>query len=67
MGLGVVLWSIATILTPIAARVGFPFLLLVRAFMGIGEGVVMPAMNNKVLNLKLIGVLHFIHSPNSKC
>jgi ACS family sodium-dependent inorganic phosphate cotransporter len=48
LGLGVVLWSIATILTPIAARVGFPFLLLVRAFMGIGEGVVMPAMNNRL-------------------
>lgn len=30
-------WSIATILTPIAARVGLPFLLAMRAFMGIGE------------------------------
>lgn len=30
-------WSIATILTPIAARVGLPFLLVMRAFMGIGE------------------------------
>jgi len=48
LGLGVVLWSIATILTPIAARVGFPFFLLVCAFMGIGEGVVMPAMNNRL-------------------
>lgn len=46
LGFGVVWWSIATILTPIAARVGLPFLLLVRAFMGIGEGVAMPAMNN---------------------
>ncbi|XP_050249592.1 ascorbate transporter, chloroplastic-like isoform X1 [Quercus robur] len=46
LGFGVVWWSIATILTPIAARVGLPFLLVVRAFMGIGEGVAMPAMNN---------------------
>lgn len=46
LGFGVVWWSIATILTPIAAKVGLPFLLLVRAFMGVGEGVAMPAMNN---------------------
>ena len=37
MAFGVVWWSIATALTPIAARVGLPFLLVVRAFMGIGE------------------------------
>lgn len=37
MGFGVVWWSIATILTPIAAKIGLPFLLVVRAFMGIGE------------------------------
>ncbi|KAJ9698629.1 hypothetical protein PVL29_007612 [Vitis rotundifolia] len=46
LGFGVVWWSIATILTPIAAKIGLPFLLVVRAFMGIGEGVAMPAMNN---------------------
>ncbi|XP_015947485.1 ascorbate transporter, chloroplastic [Arachis duranensis] len=46
LGFGVVWWSIATILTPIAARLGLPFLLVMRAFMGIGEGVAMPAMNN---------------------
>ncbi|KAL0339432.1 UNVERIFIED_CONTAM: Ascorbate transporter, chloroplastic [Sesamum angustifolium] len=46
LGFGVVWWSIATILTPIAARIGLPFLLVMRAFMGIGEGVAMPAMNN---------------------
>ncbi|KAJ8900661.1 hypothetical protein K2173_025438 [Erythroxylum novogranatense] len=46
LGLGVVWWSIATVLTPIAARIGLPFLLMMRAFMGIGEGVAMPAMNN---------------------
>ncbi|RLN22685.1 sialin [Panicum miliaceum] len=46
LGFGVVWWSIATALTPIAAQLGLPFLLVVRAFMGIGEGVAMPAMNN---------------------
>ncbi|KAL5572875.1 hypothetical protein UlMin_022472 [Ulmus minor] len=46
LGFGVVWWSIATMLTPIAARIGLPFLLVMRAFMGIGEGVAMPAMNN---------------------
>ena len=37
LGFGVVWWSVATILTPIAARIGLPFLLTMRAFMGIGE------------------------------
>ncbi|CAH9074684.1 unnamed protein product [Cuscuta europaea] len=46
LGFGVVWWSIATVLTPIAANLGLPFLLVVRAFMGIGEGVAMPAMSN---------------------
>ncbi|WVZ17188.1 hypothetical protein V8G54_010170 [Vigna mungo] len=46
LGFGVVWWSIATVLTPIAAKLGLPFLLIMRAFMGIGEGVAMPAMNN---------------------
>ncbi|KAJ0083890.1 hypothetical protein Patl1_31138 [Pistacia atlantica] len=46
LGFGVVWWSIATALTPVAAKLGLPFLLVVRAFMGIGEGVAMPAMNN---------------------
>lgn len=30
-------WSVATVLTPIAAKLGLPFLFVVRAFMGIGE------------------------------
>lgn len=46
LGFGVVWWSIATVLTPVAARIGLPFLLIMRAFMGIGEGVAMPSMNN---------------------
>lgn len=46
LAFGVVWWSIATALTPVAAKMGLPYLLVVRAFMGIGEGVAMPAMNN---------------------
>ncbi|GLT81690.1 hypothetical protein SLE2022_001260 [Rubroshorea leprosula] len=46
LAFGVVWWSVATALTPIAAKIGLPFLLVVRAFMGVGEGVAMPAMNN---------------------
>ncbi|THG08757.1 hypothetical protein TEA_014039 [Camellia sinensis var. sinensis] len=46
LGFGVIWWSVSTILIPIAARVGLPFLLTLRACMGIGEGVAMPAMNN---------------------
>ncbi|KAF9607981.1 hypothetical protein IFM89_003989 [Coptis chinensis] len=37
LGFVVIWWSIATALTPIAAKFGLPFLLVVRAFMGIGE------------------------------
>lgn len=46
LGLGVVWWSLATVLTPIAAQISLPVLLGMRALMGIGEGVAMPAMNN---------------------
>ncbi|GAB2274452.1 Sodium-dependent phosphate transport protein 1, chloroplastic [Dionaea muscipula] len=46
LGFGVVWWSMATALTPVAAKMGLPVLLVVRAFMGIGEGVAMPAMTN---------------------
>lgn len=46
LGWGVLWWSMATALTPIAAQMGLPFLLAARAVMGIGEGVAMPAMNN---------------------
>ena len=46
LGLGVVWWSLATVLTPIAAKTSLPVLLGMRALMGIGEGVAMPAMNN---------------------
>ncbi|GMH22460.1 hypothetical protein Nepgr_024303 [Nepenthes gracilis] len=46
LGFGVIWWSVATVLTPIAARINLPCLLIMRAVMGIGEGVAMPAMNN---------------------
>ena len=46
LGVGVVWWSVATALTPIAAQMGLPALLAARMLMGIGEGVAMPAMNN---------------------
>ncbi|KAK3161018.1 hypothetical protein QOZ80_1BG0070570 [Eleusine coracana subsp. coracana] len=46
LGFGVVWWSLATVLTPLAAKIGLPYLLVMRAFMGIGEGVAMPSMNN---------------------
>jgi len=46
LGLGVVWWSAATALTPLAAQAGLPVLLVARCLMGIGEGVAMPAMNN---------------------
>ncbi|KAK9906613.1 hypothetical protein WJX75_004949 [Coccomyxa subellipsoidea] len=46
LGFGVIWWSIATALTPLAASLGLPTLLFARACMGVGEGVAMPAMNN---------------------
>ncbi|KAL8121504.1 hypothetical protein AgCh_018292 [Apium graveolens] len=46
LAFGVVWWSNATVLTPVAAKLGLPFLLVVRTLMGIGEGVAMPLMNN---------------------
>jgi hypothetical protein len=46
LGFGVVWWSIATVMTPIAANMGMPVLLFSRAMMGVGEGVAMPAMNS---------------------
>ena len=46
LGFGVIWWSVATAMTPIAAKMGLPVLLAARACMGVGEGVAMPAMNN---------------------
>lgn len=46
LGFGVIWWSLATAITPVAAHLGLIPLLVVRACMGVGEGVAMPAMNN---------------------
>ena len=42
-GLGA--WSLATFLTPLAARAGAPQLLLARVALGLGEGVAFPAVH----------------------
>lgn len=44
-GYGVLITVIFTFLTPIAAYVGFPLLVLVRVLEGMGEGVTYPAMH----------------------
>ena len=44
LGLGVVTWSVFTMLTPIAAGAGFITLLLARIGMGLGEGFTFPAI-----------------------
>ena len=43
---GILLWSLATACTPFAASHSLPALLMVRAAMGLGEGVALPCMNN---------------------
>lgn len=49
LGFGVIWWSVATVLTPIAAKLGLPFLLVVRAFMGIGEvGLITSSLDPKI-------------------
>lgn len=42
---GVALWSLATLLTPWAANHSTTYLLAVRAFFGLAEGVALPSMN----------------------
>lgn len=46
LALGVVVWSAMTVFTPAAASANIAILLVVRALLGFGEGVAMPAMNN---------------------
>tara|TARA_B100000674_G_C37908990_1_gene947629 strand:- start:25 stop:1278 length:1254 start_codon:yes stop_codon:yes gene_type:complete len=46
LGCGVVLWSIFTILTPLAAYNGFFALFFIRVLMGVGEGVTFPAWHS---------------------
>lgn len=45
LGTAVLLWSMATCLTPYAASLGLTPLLVTRMLMGVGEGSAMPAMN----------------------
>jgi len=48
MAWGVALWSLATFLTPWAAQTSLLALLVVRAMLGVAEGVALPSMNNMV-------------------
>jgi len=43
LGVAVIWWSLFTILTPLAAGITLPVLLLVRVLMGVGEGASTPA------------------------
>jgi MFS transporter, ACS family, solute carrier family 17 (sodium-dependent inorganic phosphate cotransporter), other len=46
LGFGVACWSLATFLTPPAARLSFPLLLFARILLGVGEGVNFPAIHS---------------------
>ncbi|GAB4833951.1 Probable anion transporter 3, chloroplastic [Ancistrocladus abbreviatus] len=46
MAWGVALWSLATLLTPLAANHSTTSLLAIRAFFGLAEGVALPSMNS---------------------
>lgn len=48
MSWGVALWSVATFLTPWAARTSIWALLAMRVLLGIAEGVALPSMNNMI-------------------
>lgn len=45
LAVGVLAWSLSTLLTPLAAYTALPMLLVARVVLGVGEGVAMPAMN----------------------
>lgn len=44
-GLGVFITALFTLLTPVAARINYWLLLVVRILEGVGEGVTFPAMH----------------------
>ncbi len=44
LGLGVILWSLFTLLTPLAASLGLSILILNRILMGMGEAVTFPSV-----------------------
>ena len=46
LGIGLIVWSIFTIVTPYAAAAGFFILILARLGMGLGEGVTFPAWHS---------------------
>ncbi len=46
LGFGVAVWSIATFITPPAARASFAVLFAVRVLLGLGEGVNFPAIHS---------------------
>ena len=46
LGYGLIVWSIFTILTPMASYAGFTFLILARIGMGLGEGITFPAWHS---------------------
>jgi len=48
LGLGVAVWSLATFITPAAARVSFGLLFAARVLLGLGEGVNFPAIHSIV-------------------
>jgi len=55
MAWGVALWSLATFLTPFAAETSLLALLVVRALLGLAEGVALPCMNNMVARYSNFG------------
>ncbi|MGY8790909.1 MAG: MFS transporter, partial [Pseudomonadales bacterium] len=46
LGVGLIVWSVFTIITPIAAAAGFTVLILARLGMGLGEGITFPAWHS---------------------
>ena len=46
LGYGLIIWSIFTILTPLAASASFTILILARIGMGLGEGITFPAWHS---------------------
>jgi len=50
LGVSVLLWSVFTLLTPLAAYTSLSILILTRILMGLGEGAAFPASYNIVAN-----------------
>ena len=48
LGCGVILWSLFTMITPLAASLGFAALLLARVGLGLGEGVTFPSVYSMI-------------------